>query len=412
MAEITFFEEGINKRYRKLLNNNTWETLIFGGSSAGKSFFIFSQYLFVKIFKGGHNFLILRKVQRTNKDTTFEQVRQGLDLLPGKLASQFLINKSEMKITAPNGYQIIFRGLDNIDKLKGIKPRRGVITDVVLEEVSETSRDDIKKLKKRIRGLSRVPKTFTYLSNPVSALHWLKTDICDRVGFNIEDKFYQDEYLTIMHVTYKDNQRFLGKEEVRELENEDNPYYRDVYTDGKWGVLGDVCFTNWITDDLSELENPHYHGLDFGDTHPSAYVKLWVSEREKRIYVKRGYYRGKMDFDELVKPLPKDEVVYCDSAEPRTIRTIKKMGVNGARGANKPKGHMTHAIRFLQGYTIVVDKDFVELQNELSLLQWKEDKDGNRIDEPVDKNDHAIQAMVYGLEPVLDNRAGQKRYMN
>ena len=54
----------------------------------------------------------------------------------------FKINRTEMTITCVTGYQILFRGLDDAEKLKSIIPEKGVITDILVEEATETKRDD------------------------------------------------------------------------------------------------------------------------------------------------------------------------------------------------------------------------------------------------------------------------------
>ena len=412
MININFDIKEINKPFRKLLNVDTWENLIFGGSSSGKSYFVFSQMLLLELLEGGRNFLVVRKVQRTNKDTTFNQVYEGLQMLPDELRGMFTINKSEMSIKAPNGYIIYFRGLDDIEKLKGINPPKGVITDVIVEEASETSRDDIKKLKKRIRGFTQKKKRFWYLSNPVYSKHWLNTDVCRRVVFNIEDKFYQDKNLTILHTTYKDNIRHLSQEEVDELENEENPYYYDVYTLGKWGVLGDVIFTNWQVADLSGYNfSSCFYGLDFGWSAPSALVKVAV--KGDNVYILDCFYKKHAKFEEIaskIKKIAGNSLVICDSAEPRSQRTLHELGAK-VKGAKKPKDHMIHAIRWLQGKNIYIDRSLIEVQNEFELYQWQKDKGGESLDEPVKKNDHAIQAIVYSLEDYLyDNRISAKSF--
>ena len=52
---------------------------------------------------------------------------------------------------------------------------------------------------------------------------------------------------------FRDN-RFLTEDDRLALENEKDPYYKAVYSEGTWGVLGDVIFRNWRTDDLDGVQ--------------------------------------------------------------------------------------------------------------------------------------------------------------
>ncbi|MBA7557904.1 hypothetical protein ES705_50686 [subsurface metagenome] len=135
-----------------------------------------------------------------------------------------------MTITCVTGYQILFRGLDDAEKLKSIIPEKGVITDILIEEATETKRDDVKQLYKRLRGKSKVLKRLTMAFNPIIRTHWIfKEYFKNWVEGETE---YHDDKLSILKTTYKDN-RFLEQDDIDELENEQDPYYREVYTLGR-----------------------------------------------------------------------------------------------------------------------------------------------------------------------------------
>ena len=63
---------------------------------------------------------------------------------------------------------------------------------------------------------------------------------------------------------------------------------------------------------------------------------------------------------------------------------------------------MIHGIQWLQGYEIVVDVRCQNMRNELTLYQWRKDKDGNSLRVPVDKNNHLIDALRYALESEIN----------
>src|SRR5690606_27492679 len=123
--------------------------VFFGGASSGKSVFL-AQRCVVDLLNGGRNYLVCRAVGRTIRRSVFNEI---IKIIGGwGLSELFTVNKSEMIITCSNGYQIMFAGLDDVEKLKSMIPARGVITDIWVEEATETDRDSLKQLYKRQRG--------------------------------------------------------------------------------------------------------------------------------------------------------------------------------------------------------------------------------------------------------------------
>jgi phage terminase large subunit len=67
-------------------------------------------------------------------------------------------------------------------------------------------------------------------------------------------------------------------------------------------------------------------------------------------------------------------------------------------GAKKGKDSVLHGIQWLQQQTIIIDRNCVNTINEFQQYKWREDKSGNAIRQPVDKNNHAIDALRYAYE--------------
>lgn len=74
-----------------------------------------------------------------------------------------------------------------------------------------------------------------------------------------------------------------------------------------------------------------------------------------------------------------------------------------AIASKKGPDSVIHGIQWLQGYDIVVDKCCQNMRNELTLYQWRKDKDGNSLRVPVDKNNHLIDALRYALETEINS---------
>jgi phage terminase large subunit len=209
----------------------------------------------------------------------------------------------------------------------------------------------------------------------------------------------------------------LTPDDIYDPENETDEYFRDVYTWGNWGVLGDVIFTNWEVRDLSE-EARHFHdlrnGLDFGfSSDPAALVQTHYDRRNKTIYIFNELYERGLTNDvlaETIRPYLENSRVVCDSAEPKSIKEIKQYGVD-AIGARKGKDSVLHGIQWLQQQRIVIDKECINAKNEFMQYQWKKDKDGNSIRQPVDKLNHIIDALRYAYEDdMITYSSGSTKY--
>jgi phage terminase large subunit len=222
----------------------------------------------------------------------------------------------------------------------------------------------------------------------------------------------------ILKTTYNDN-RFLekeDKEDIERLKDIDN-YYWSVYGLGEWGVLGNTVYTNWEVKPLDEMRKhfvSFYNGLDFGYNKPSAV--LHTAYHNDDIYILDEIYENKLTLEQLAQKtieLIGREYVVCDSAEPRSIEFMKGKGIK-ALSARKGKDSVLNGIMWLKGKRIFVNESCINTINELSLYKWREDKDGVALDQPVDENNHALDALRYAYEDMMkdkgkglpDNEAG------
>jgi phage terminase large subunit len=176
--------------------------------------------------------LVCRQVANTVKKSVFNEITKAIKEMG--VASLFSINKSNLVITCNiNNKQIMFSGLDDSEKIKSITPIDGVISDIWVEEATESEYNAIKQLQKRLRGISSVNKRLILSFNPILKEHWIYKEYFKE--WNEGDKEYRSDKLSILHTTYKDND-FLTDDDIEALENETDKYFYEVYTLGKWGV--------------------------------------------------------------------------------------------------------------------------------------------------------------------------------
>lgn len=401
MTDVIIPREAINDVYISYLKNTSRVQIYFGGASSGKSVFL-AQRDIIDVMKGGRNFLVCRQIGRTLRGSVVQEITKIIK--EWGLSELFSVNKTDGTVTCSNGYQIIFAGLDDVEKLKSVTPALGVFTDIRIDEATETNWASIKQLLKRQRGGSKnTPKRLVLSFNPILKSHFLFSEYFSKLGWADDQKEYTSPALSILKTTYRDN-KFLTPDDVYDLESETDEYYKSVYTDGNWGMLGGVIFTNWRVEDLSQMTDQftnRRNGLDFGfSSDPAAVIVSHYDTMRKTIYVYKELYETGLTNDILsdrVKELIADERIVADSSEPKSIQELNNHSVYAA-GAVKGKDSVNFGIDWLKQQTIIVDKGCINLQNELSQYHWKKDAGGNSLKVPVDKNNHLIDALRYAYE--------------
>ncbi len=372
-------ERWLNEAYIPHLNSSNRYEIFFGGAGSGKSHFIAQKIIYKMIREKGHTFLVARKVGRTNRHSTFALLQSVIH--QWSMGRVFKINKSEMDITFLNGNQIVFSGLDDVEKLKSIAG----ITDIWIEEATEITPEDFMQLDLRLRAKSNFPKQINLSFNPESEHSWIKRRFFDQ----------RAENTTILKTTYKDN-RFLGddyKQVIEELKHQDETYYQ-IYALGEWGTPKGLIFTNWRLADEMPRSGVTTYGLDFGFNNPTALVE--ITEYDREIFVRELLYQTHMTNAELIDRMKSIGVagrVYCDSAEPNRIAELRAAGFV----AMPAKKDVLKGIDYIKSCKLRIHAESTNLIKELQSYKWREDRDGHVLDEPVKFNDHLCDAMRYGL---------------
>jgi phage terminase large subunit len=156
---------------RVLFNNERIRFIwAYGGSSASKTYSVV-QLLIIKMMEGSdETACVFRKHAVDIKDSIYADFI-GI-IKAWRLEDRFIcqINYIECKDT---GAYIRFRGLDSTEKVKGISGFKRVI----LEEISEFDQDDLRQIRKRLRG--KRGQQIICLFNPISEEHWIKKTVFD-----------------------------------------------------------------------------------------------------------------------------------------------------------------------------------------------------------------------------------------
>lgn len=322
-----------------------------------------------------------------NSGSVISIVRKTLPALKGSAYRDFLEiinrqewysennhNKSEM-IYFLFGNMVEFISVDQPQKIRGRK--RNIC---FINEANELTWEDFFQL--NIRTSDKIILDY----NPSDEFHW----IYDRLQTRDDAHFFVS--------TYKENP-YLDKELVEEIErlrDADENYWL-VYGLGQRGISHETIYTHWQQGDFPDDCEVCY-GVDFGYNVPSAIVKIGF--KEAALFVDEVLYETKLTTNDLIERLKilnintADEL-FCDNAEPKTIEEMIRAGYNA-----KPAEKDVYAgIQKVKSLPLFITGNSSNLIKEIRGYKWKLNKDGkiNPDEIPVKFNDHAMDAMRYGI---------------
>lgn len=226
---IKISKKVFNDVYLPYLENKDRYLVFYGGGSSGKSYFIGQRWIYKLIHPKRCNLLVVRQTGDTNRKSTFPLLKQVIS--NWNLSDHFKINESDMRIVCKlTGNEVAFAGLDDVEKIKSITFANGELTDIWVEEATETQEADINQLKVRLRG-GKSDKQMVLSFNPINVQHWIKRHFID------------SGLATVCFSTYKDN-KFLTEADRKALEDlkYTDEYVYNVYCLGQWGILGKTVF--------------------------------------------------------------------------------------------------------------------------------------------------------------------------
>ncbi len=142
-------------------------------------------------------------------------------------------------------------------------------------------------------------------------------------------------------------------------------------------------------------------GLDFGYNDPVALVAIKKIDKEvPEIYAKELLYKTRMTSSEIVDAIKenvknKSIEIMGDGSRPEIIEDIRSAGINRIKEADRGKNSVKDSINYLKKYKLFIDKFSLNLIKEMRMYKWRVQPDGRMLDDPVDLNNHAIDALRY-----------------
>jgi len=370
---------------KKLYKLNKRIKVIRGGTSAGKTFGIIPILIDKAIKNPNLEISIVSESIPHLRRGALKDFLKIMMMLNRYRDAQF--NKSTLKYNFTNGSYIEFFSTDMPDKLRGARR-----TDLYINECNNIPFDAYQQL--MVRTSDQIWLDY----NPTSSF-WV-----DREVLNGED-------IDFITLTYKDNEA-LPDTIVKEIElakekAKKSTYWKNwwkVYGLGQLGSLEGVCIPDWKETQLPTEARILCYGMDFGYSNDPTSVVAMYKYNDSYIFDEIIYKKGLLnrDISNLFKTYDVDDIVYADSAEPKSIAELNHYG-HIVYPVKKGRDSINYGLNLINQNKIFITSRSKNLINELRNYVWMSDKQGNVLNKPIDAYNHAIDALRYAITSQLED---------
>lgn len=383
-----------------------------GGRGRGGSFTATQYYLHLltqpEYFRG----YLMREIFGDIRESLWRDIKDRID--EAGIEDDFEFNETKMSVTCKStGNVVLSKGFKKSSgkqtaKLKSIAGA----THVLIEEAEEIDEADFKQLDdslRTVKGQIQIIQIF----NPPSKRHWIWKRWYNLVDTDIKDEegssYYKavpkaDNSLLSIFSTFRDNIKNLNDSFIANLNAYTGEYFYTVVLGLiSEGVRGRI-YKGWMPIiDMPGLYNKFY-GLDWGFNDPVALVECEAHNNETwldEMVYERGWSNEKLSerMDEL--GISRSAPIYADCANPKDIEDMQTRGWNVISCIKGP-GSVFSGIQYLKARKIYASERSKNLWTENQEYKWKEDRNKQPLDEPVDKNNHLMDATNYAHDELRE----------
>ena len=384
----------LNPNHTEVFQSIDPELIVYGGANAGKTYSIADKLLFQSIWQNDRPLkaLIIRKTFPALRVSALEilEKRASLFKMP------FYLNKSDW-IAKLYNMTFVFQSLNNKEDFEKLKSQTD-IDFIWINEVHQLREPDYDECLRRMRGGKSRFEQIIIDFNPIGKTSWVFQRFFEKNIGNAKKLRYtildnHPDYLAL-----EKTQRELQRLKATKMWNEN--YYK-IYFLGEWGELEGLIFPNWDIVDMPP-DNPDeiFYGGDFGfSVDPAALVRIYRKANE--FWVEQVIYETELTNIQLgnkmrAKGVKDTDVIYWDCAEPKSIQELYDMGFN-VKPCEKGPDSVHAGIDFLKEQKIHIIDGSEKIITEQKSYVWKEDKDGNTLNVPLEMDNHAMDAIRYGI---------------
>jgi len=395
----TDFDNAVYTPYggaRELMYSTDHAVIISGPAETGKTLAAcWKSHILASKYPGCQG-AIVRKTQKAVYGSvlqTFERVIEGAPV-------EIYGGERPEKYNYANGSVIWVGGMDNADKV--LSSERDFI---YTNQAEEMTLDDWEKLLTRATGRSAViphPQVFGDC-NPAAQRHWIR-------------EREKEGALRLIPSYHKDNPTLFdpetgeitmqGERTMGILENLTG-VRRKRLLEGVWATAEGAVYDMFNPEihvkerDRSEFKR-WFMCMDEGYTNPAVILLVGI-DSDERLHIAQEFYRSGVLQKAVVETAQEwyleyqPYIIAVDAAAAGLIADLRDIGLP-AQGC---KGRVLDGITAVQGYLriqddglprLTVDPSCIDTINEFESYVWKPEKDV-----PVKENDHALDALRYGI---------------
>ena len=384
----------INSKYN-LLGSDSRYFVITGGRGSGKSYSL-NSFLLLLTYEVGHVILFTRYTLTSAHVSIIPEFIDKIET--ANLQQDFYITKDEI-INLKTGSKILFKGIKTSSgtQTANLKSLAGVTTWVLDEAEELNDEDTFDKIDFSIRAKGIQNRVLLVL-NPATKEHFIYKRFFEQKGIEAGSNLINKD-TTYIHTTYLDNYKHLSESFLSRIEdmkeNNVNKYNHQIL--GGWLDKAEgVVFTNWKFGEFNPDNLQTSFGQDFGfSVDPTTLVEVAIDKKKKIIYVKEHLYKNKLTTSEIAeinKNVTNRRLIVADSAEPRLIDELRRLGCN-ILPTEKGAGSINAGVELMKDYQIVVEENSSNIAKELNNYVYV-DKSSKLY---LDDYNHIIDAIRYNV---------------
>lgn len=347
-----------------------------------------------------------REFMNSLEDSSMEEIKQAIRETPW-LDAFFDIGEKFIR-TKDRRVSYVFCGLrHNLDSIKS----KARILIAWIDEAESVSEMAWSKLLPTVRA-----------ENSEVWITWNPED--EESPTNQRFRMQPPENSCIVEMNYSDNPWFpdvLEQERLNDYNRLDGPTYAWVWEGAyRKNSLAQIFAGKYEVKEFThgdDWDGP-YNGLDFGFSQdPTAATQCWIHGDVLYVEFEAGKTGLELDHtaDYICKRIPSfdRETVRADSARPESISYLKRADPDGRRknmpgiiGVDKGKGSVEDGIEFIKSFAmVVIHPRCQETAREFQRYSYKVDRLSGDVTKVIlDKFNHYIDSIRYGLEQVMKNR--------
>jgi len=386
--------------YAPLFYSDKTYFVISGGRGGGKSTNCAAYFVMKLMGQSYFRGVIARFTQRSLTNSIYRDI---VDIITQwKLAPYIEIKNDEIRNRLNDNLIIThaFKMTDSTQTAKG----KGIAnpTHLLIDEAQEVpSEEEYVKLIDSFRTKG-VERKILIVFNPTTKSSWLFK------RWFLPDESPNPKWEStheFIHTDYRDNVHNLDPEKVKEwqLAAVTDPEYFSHHILGRWKDIGEgQIFKNWGWSDFTpNPESEVLYGLDFGfASDPTALIRL--HKRGKTIWVEEVLYDRGLTTEDLSRRMemagiPKSASIWADSADPRSIETLRRLGWRNVTGATKGPDSIRSGIDKIQTFQVFANPRSENLKEEFYNYAYR-----SGTDKPIDAYNHLMDSLRYAMEGIQD----------